>query len=387
VRASGAVPTVILLFLLVGCGGVASAPPVATNAPTAETAVTAAGSFDRRAMLENIATGLILPGHQAFLTSLNDLQSAAGAFTDDPTPATLTAAQDAWLAANLARMAVLPYRLGPVDESLLHNRLDNRPPRTTFIDEDILAGEMDITPEYIDSIGSSSVGLGAIEYLLFDPVGGDAAVLASFTEAANSARRRALLLALAEAMPPKAEELLRIWSADGQNYAEAFINADMDGGELQGSINMLANQLIADVEDMITSRLGKPLGKRTNEMIRPDLVEAPYSGASLPRMIATVEGIKAAFNGGDGSGFDDYLDFLGATHENNVPLSEAINAQFDVVLAALRAIDGPLETAIQTDQAQVEAAYEELRTLLVLLKADMVNHLGLTLTFNDSDGD
>ena len=39
------------------------------------------------------------------------------------------------------------------------------------------------------------------------------------------------------------------------------------------------------------------------------------------------------------------------------------------------------------DQAQVEAAYEELRTLLVLFKVDMVNHLGLTLTFNDNDGD
>jgi len=121
-------------------------------------------------------------------------------------------------------------------------------------------------------------------------------------------------------------------------------------------------------------------------MIRPDLVEAPYSGDSLPRIIATVESLRATFNGSEGLGFDDYLNFLGAMYEDR-PLSEAINAQFDASLAALRAIDEPLETAVTADQAQVEAAYEELRTLLVLFKVDMVNHLGLTLTFNDNDGD
>ncbi len=385
-KAPGALVLAIMLLLSAACsGGMSSAPP-ATTAPTAGAPTATGGGFDRRAMLQNITTGLILPGHEALPASLNELQTAVEVFAGDPNPTTLTAAQDAWLAANLARMAVRAYRIGPVDDSLLHNRLDNRPPRTPFIDDDILAGTMDITPEYIESIGSSSVGLGAMEYLLFDPVNGDAAVLAAFTDAADAERRRAYLLALAAAMPPKAEALLQIWSADGQNYAQAFIEADMDGGELQGSMNMLVNQMVADLEEIIGSRLGKPLGKRTNDMIRPDLVEAPYSGDSLPRIIATVESLRETFNGGEGLGFDDYLNFLGAMYEDR-PLSEAINARFDASLAALRAIDDPLEMAVATDQAQVEAAYEELRALLVLFKVDMVNHLGLTLTFNDNDGD
>ena len=77
-----------------------------------------------------------------------------------------------------------------------------------------------------------------MEYLLFDPANGDTAVLTAFTDAADAERRRAYFLALAEAMLPKAEALLQIWLADGQNYAQAFMEADMDGGELQGSINM-----------------------------------------------------------------------------------------------------------------------------------------------------
>ena len=69
------------------------------------------------------------------------------------------------------------------------------------------------------------------------------------------------------------------------------------------------------------------------------------------------------------------------------PLSQVILRQFDAALAALRAIDGPLETAVQANPAQVESAYQETLSLLTLLKADMVNQLGLTLTFNDNDGD
>ncbi|MBE2223059.1 MAG: imelysin family protein [Anaerolineae bacterium] len=343
-------------------------------------------TFDRQAMLENITNQLILPSHATFHTTLLDLETATEAFVADPHADTLTALQETWLTANLARMAVLPYRLGPIDDSLLHNRLDKRPPRTAFIDETILTGEEALTDAYLEGIGSTSVGLAAMEYLLFNPETGNDAVLAAFTNAETGPRRLDYLLALAHNMPPKAEALTQIWAADGDNYAQTFIEADMDGGELQGSINMLINQMIADLEEIISSRLGKPAGKRSNGMVRPDLVEAPYSEASLPRIIATVEGLQTTFNGGAGAGLDDYLDFLGAEYEGE-PLSEVIDAQFVVSLAALDAIDGSLETAVSTHPEQVDAAYEELHTLLVLLKVDMPNHLGITLTFNDNDGD
>lgn len=368
------------VLLLTACSGVV-ASPTASPSPMA-----AGDGFDRRAMLENVTTQVIAPAHESFVVALADLETAVAAFTGDPNPTTLTAVQGAWQTASLGRMALLSFRIGIIDDSLLHNRLDNRPPRTEFIEETILAGEQAITSEYLDSIGSSSVGLGAMEYLLFDPVGGDTAVLATFTDADDADRRRALLLALAQNLHQRGADLAQIWAADGDNFAQAFIAADMDGGELQGSLNMLVNQMINDVEEIISSRLGKPSGQRSNGMIRSDLVEAPYSQTSLPRIAATVAGMQVAFNGGDGLGLDDYLDFLGAEYESGL-LSEAINAQFATSLAALHAIDEPLETAVQTDLPQVEAAIEELQSLLVLLKVDMANHLGVTLTFNDNDGD
>ncbi|MEZ4590081.1 MAG: hypothetical protein R3D55_02920 [Chloroflexota bacterium] len=70
-----------------------------------------------------------------------------------------------------------------------------------------------------------------------------------------------------------------------------------------------------------------------------------------------------------------------------MPLSQVIDAQFVTTLAAFDEIEGSLHTAVTTNPNQVNAAYDEVRTLLVLIKADMANHLGVTLTFNDNDGD
>jgi predicted lipoprotein len=366
----------LLLLSLAACGG----------APSAAVATPSPATFDRRAMLENLATQLVLPTHETFLTALEELDAATRAFSADPTPATLDAAQSAWLRANLARMTVLPYNFDWVADSLIHNRIDARPPRVAFINDEILAGDMAITTAYLDSIGSSSVGLGVMEYLLFDPAGDDEAILSAFTASEDATRRRELLVGLAAALPPRAVELLSVWSADGENYTQIFIDADAAGGDIYGSINLLTNHMIAVIEEIVGDRLGKPLGKRTNGQVRPELVEAPYSGASLERIIATVEALQTTFNGGDGLGFDDYLDFLNAAY-GEIPLSQAVNEQFDASLAALRAIDGPLETAVTSNPAQVEAAYEALRQLLAMFKADLVSQMGLTMTFNDSDGD
>ena len=366
---------VLVGLCLAACGGADRAEAPSPVAP-----------FERGAMLENLATQLILPGHEALLAALNELVAATESFTADPTPATLDAVQDSWLRANLARMTVLPYNFDWVADGLIHNRLDTRPARVDFVNDEMLAGNAPLTTAYLDSLGSSSVGLGVMEYLLFDPNGGDDAILANFTTGPDAARRRELLNALATALPPRAEEIIAIWAADGEDYTQIFIDADAASGDIWSSINLLTNHMLAVTEEIVGDRLGQPLGKRTNDQIQPNLVEAPYSGASLQRIIATVEALQATYRGGDGLGFDDYLDFLGATYGDK-PLSLEVNARFAAALAALRAVEGPLEVAVVEKPSQVEAAYQAMRELMTIIKVNMINQMGLTMTFSDSDGD
>lgn len=372
----------VCLFLLVSCS---EAPIFPAPEPTTPPTPTIRSGFDRRAMLASLVNEVILPAHNNFALVVADLEAATAAFVADPNEETLTAVQEAWVATSLARMTLFSFRLGVVDQSLLHNRLERRPARIKFIDEDVLAGEQEITNEYLASIGSSSVGLGAMEYLLFNAEGGNTAVLATFSDTTGP-RRLELVHRLSQNVHQRGRELAQLWATDGDDYATAFINADMDGGDLQSSLNMFVNQIISDVEEIVITRLGKPAGQRANGGVRPDLAEAPYSQTSLQRIITTVEGQHLAFNGGDGLGIDDYLDFVAAQH-NGQPLSEAINDQFATTLAALEAIEGPLETAVENDLPQVETAIDETLSLLVLLNVDVTANLGIILTFNDNDGD
>lgn len=336
--------------------------------------------FTRSQMLSDITNNVILPNHEAFVLSAENLETAVQTFAADPTEATLAAAQSAWIDANIAWMGVSLFRFGEIKDSLIHNRIDNRPPRVAFIDETI-NGDDTIDLTFVENIGSTSVGLGAIEYLIFDPVGGNTAVLDSFSSTTGS-QKMDYLTALATYLNQQAVALNDLWL----ETADSFIEADMDGGDLQGSLNMLANRMLEDSENILVSRLGKPLGKRTNGEIRPDLAESIYGDISLRRIEKGLITIQDTFNGGDGTGLDDYLDFLDANYEEG-PLSAAINERFESAISSISSIDEPLTLAVENQVDTVDASYEELRMLLVLLNVDMPAQMGLTLTFSDNDGD
>ncbi|MBE2223587.1 MAG: imelysin family protein [Anaerolineae bacterium] len=349
-------------------------------APKQETAT--AVPFDRREMLSNLTYQIILPTHETLESSAEALVQSTQIFVGNPNAENLDSLQNAWLETNLAYMATTPFDFGPVHDTRLHSKLDNRPVDTAYIDE-TLANDTVITTNSVSDIGSNKIGLGAMEYLIFDAENGDTVILAAFQDDENADRRQAYLLALAENIYKTTKNLTAIWDTNGSNYAQWFVESS---GEMESSMNMLVNQMLADLEEIITLRIGFPLGKLSGGVSRPEHVEAPYSQMSLPRIIATVEALQTIYSGGAGSGLDDYLDFLGATYEEEL-LSQVIHNQFDMTLEALNAVEDPLAIAVDTNSGQVEAAYQELNKLLVLLKVDMANHLGIVLTFNDNDGD
>jgi predicted lipoprotein len=144
----------------------------------------------------------------------------------------------------------------------------------------------------------------------------------------------------------------------------------------------LANRII-EVHELATQQgLGRPMGRTTDGIPRPEEVEAPLSGRSLDLLIATVETLRRAVD----AGLDDYLDHLDLSGDAG-PLSGRIASQYARALDALRAIEGPLEVAVVERPAEVERAYEEMRALIVLLKTEMAAQLGITVTFSDTDGD
>lgn len=339
-----------------------------------------AQSFDRRAMLESLVINTIVPLHEDFLAETESLNTVAQAFQADPTEETLSAFQGGWHSTSTAFERVQIYRFQRLMPYL--TQIDSSPANIPFIEGYMDVEEIGtIDAEFAEFLGSSSKGLPTLEYLIFAD---DA--LAQLTANQN---RLDYSAALAAVLNRVAAILLDEWTLGNEGYGDRFVNADDAGDDVRSSLSMLTNEMIAELEDVAQFWLGEPLGYRTGGEPQPDLVEAPYSQASVDKLIANLEGFQMAFNGmkpDETLSLADYLDFLGATFEGE-PLAEVINAQVEIAITTLQAIDAPLQTAVLEETELVETAYIEARTLLRLVKTDMANQLGVTVTFSDNDGD
>jgi predicted lipoprotein len=334
-----------------------------------------AQGVDYQQILQNITDTVIIPNNQTFYDSSLILESTTQAFSENPTLDTLIEVQDAWKATMLAwqPVSVIGFR----EVMQYNNRVNKAPTKTKFI-EDFIGGDKVLDVDFIGSIGSNSVGLPAMEYLLFSPDGDNQAMLNALT---GETRRMQYLVALSQGLQVTAGELRLFWLPEGGNYAQIFVNAENDGGDVQASMNALANEIVATLEVMAKVRVGTPLGV-DSENPRPQEAESYLSGLSFASMQATLTTVQAMFNGKDGVGFDDYLAEIAQE-----TLASDINAQFDATIASMATISLPLSQAVMDSSSDVRAVYDNIKVLIRYFKADIAQQMGITITFNDADGD
>ncbi|HIG73654.1 MAG TPA: hypothetical protein EYQ24_03480 [Bacteroidetes bacterium] len=335
----------------------------------------------RRAMLTDLADRVILPAHASIVAEAGTLADATQALDADPTDETLEAAREAWVSAARSWQRLAALNLPGVKFGLYHNRIATRPANVTAVEE-VIGGTETISAALVESRGSNVRGLPALEYLLF---GDDA--LARLADP----RRRAYARFVAADVLSQAEALQTKWSAGGGDEIGMFLAADTEGRNLQSSVSRIVNELAMVAEDLRYETIGRPLGvARTPEDEstgpQPGLVQAPYAGVSVALYRETLAGVRALVTGGGGTGLDDYLVALGAEIDGQ-PVGAAVLAQIDATDAAAAALQAPLREAVVSDPEGVRAVYDEAGELLRLLKTDMANWLGVSITFSDNDGD
>ncbi|MEM7738970.1 MAG: imelysin family protein, partial [Deinococcota bacterium] len=184
----------------------------------------------------------------------------------------------------------------------------------------------------------------------------------------------------------EATRLRDFWLPEGGDYTSRFVAAEDASGSVKDSLNVLVNELIANLEQLAKDELGVPLGNDNGGEPQPELAQGYLSGNSLELTRSKLEGIQLALynNQADGQlGLDDYLNFLMADDQLATQLADGFAAAFE----AIDVIDISLAQAVYDEPAKVEAVYDAVRDLVVLTKVDMANQLGITVTFSDSDGD
>lgn len=338
------------------------------------------GEFDQAAMLKSLADTVMLGTVEEFATKAEALSAAVTKLAGDLSTANLKAAREAWVAARAPWKQAQGFAFGPVKD--LAPTIDWWPADGPAIDA-IIANEGPFDSAAIDKVGSSKQGFMALEYLLFDPSVEDEAIVARLAGDAVGYCR-----ALGENLAARAQELASSFGVEGGGYAAEFGNAGGSSSTFKSpkdAVDIVVNEIVYLPDASGNDFIARPLGLKTGDGVHPELEETWRSGNSLEDLRNRIRGLDNLWEGtwgdADGLGLKDLV------LSRSEPLVGEVRKAIDDVYAAFDAIGMPLSEAFTKAADKLETAFNLMIELKRILGSDVVTVLGVTLTFNDKDGD
>jgi predicted lipoprotein len=359
-------------------------------------------SFDRNALLQNVADGLAHPTYVAFADAARALKAAAAALEAAVTATTgeaeaSSAARAAWRVAMLAWERAELLQVGPAGSSAarvggadLRDKIYAWPTvNPCRVDQELVAQSY-TTPEFFATSLVDVMGLAAAEYLLFAaaPTNACAASVSINTSGSWAAlgegevrrRRAAYAAAIADALVGHADALAATW-APGGAFREAWVSAGRGSASFpraQDAVNELFAALFymdTEVKDM---KLGKPLGLTPDcaKASCPEALEAPRAGLARECLEANLVALVWLFRGhaegaAGGPGFDDFL-----IARNGAALAQRLTDTLDTAVATVRAA-APFADVLAGDRAPLVSVYDAVKAITDDLKSQFVTLLDL----------
>ncbi len=333
--------------------------------------------FDRKELLENIATNLIIPSYQNLESNTNLLVEATQNFTQNPSISTLEAAQNAWKVAYLSFQNANVYNFGAA-QGTLGSLLENVGtfPISIFKIQTAITNQN----SSLDNFDRDARGFLALEYLLFGR-GTTAEVL----EYSYNVNRQEYLLAVVLNIQTEVKKVNDSWK---NGYKETFItNTGTDAGS---GVSILFNEWNKSFESIKNFKLGLPLGRRAGQLEADSkLVEAYYSKESITFLKAHFENIERiwygkSLNGQDGIGFEEYL----LSIEGGEAIVLETKAQLEEVKKTINLLPNfSMQDQINADSTAINNVLTEMQKLTRFFKSEMISLLGITITYDSGDGD
>ncbi|MEY3445030.1 MAG: hypothetical protein RLZZ519_3311, partial [Bacteroidota bacterium] len=313
---------------------------------------------------------------------LDLLQQACNTFRHTPEDFHYTVLVEHFHTTWAAWKACSPFEFGPAAAVSLRSVVNTFPCDTLQIHNNFTSGTYDLN----QVANLDARGFPALDFLLHGLGDQIATIVDRYQNPADSAHLLGYLSAVVEDIHSNCTNVATQWNS---GYLATFKEAL--GTDVGSSTSMLVNGLNRDLEIIKTASIGIPLGKQTFDTPLPEKVEGFYSQSSLTLATAELEALELIFEGqrtgsAEGYGLREALNAVDALY-NGENLGDAIHAQFQTAKAAVAAIPGPLSEAVVSNRAPVEAAYNEIQKLVILLKTDMASALSILITYTDADGD
>ena len=318
--------------------------------------------FDTVSMITQITDEVFIKNYASLNESAALLSEAGGslktycdAIGSDQEITARGAAQDQWKVTMADVQATEMHAFGPVAKNggALRNRVhsyDFGTLSTCGIDQAVVLAEEDGFDISTRSVNQR--GMSAIEYLIFNTdLNHSCATQVPETQSWNTqseserrGKRCDLAVKVAEDVAAAAREI----DAEWLTYRSEFVNQDNAGESLQ----LITDGLFALDKLAKDKKINVPLGLITECSARtcPKLVESPYAENSYSNVRANLLSFKKIFSGGEGFGFDDFIDNEGFP-EVSIRFLENINSTVAVVDAA--------EVSIRAEVASIKTVADE----------------------------
>lgn len=342
--------------------------------------------FDQGGMLASLSSNVIVPSYEALEVAAGELEASAASFCADPSVGS-TMVERALESTLVALRRGDPFAFGPhTDQPLrLGPLIDSWPVDPSRVNERLAEGAT--TAAELEPAGVRIKGLPVVGYLLFGP----AEDLGPWETGGLRCR---YLLGTTQRVAAVASSFVAAWSPGAGNHSATFTNGDEPYGSVFSAASLLGEQLVFVAENARELRVGKPFGKRSAGRLRLEEFEAAYGELSLAAVRASFEGLENAYNGelpgaADGIGFSDWV----------VSRNPQADALFRMALAdtfaAIDAVEsaGSLESLVAASESDesarqlVENLYQVIKSLQEVLAVDVAMSVGITVTFNPTDGD
>lgn len=330
--------------------------------------------FDRKGMLTNMHSSVIIPAINNLDAELANLSAKSLSFTSDPSELSLENLKSAFGSTYLSFQHVKPLNFGPLDDYGVVTSMNTYPTDTSKIQTNILSGSYILA----SAANLNAIGLPAIDYLLYHAT--NSQIIFEFSTDTEAQNRATYLTELISKM----ETELTTAKANWDSYNTTFIDADAN--DIGSSTSILFNAFVKDIELIKNAKIGIPAGFQTSGQTLPAYCEAYFSGMSIELALENLKALQNIFNGGNSLGFDDYIKDVEDESVTN-SLADNINSQFESCKSKLNAVGSPLSNKIDSNPTAVSDAWQEIKKLITYTKTDMSSILGLLITFQDNDGD
>jgi predicted lipoprotein len=338
-------------------------------------------SFDRSAMMKNIADNIIIPAYEDFNSKMSALKIVGETFITTPNQSNLDALRASWFAAYKTWQSVEMFDIGKAEELQFKFYMNVYPVTVNDIEDNIANESYDL-----NSVNNHDAqGFPALDYLLHGLADTDVAILDKYTTGENKDNYKNYISAVLGQMNTLTTSVASDFKAQRNIFVESTENT------ATSSVNKLINDYIFYYEKGLrANKFGIPSGIFSSTPL-PEKVEGRYkNNVSKELALDALTAVKNLFEGRHYNSSETGLSFKAYLIKlNRTDIATGTSSQFNTATAQIEALENSFATQIgrMGGITGMTRSYDELQKAVVLLKVDMLQAFNVSVDYVDADGD